>query len=84
MAAIHLKFTRYSETRVGVVWCPTCERLRRMLCRFEVWYGWSVTCCGCGEQWEDGEQSERPFMRGWRRKNIEEARAILAGVGVQV
>lgn len=62
--------------------CPTCERPRRMLGWFVEWYGTTWTCAGCGDQWADGERLERPFAPGWRRQNIERARAELAKLGL--
>lgn len=38
------------------------------------WYGWDVTCCACGEVWQDGERAERPFRPRWREKNAKVAR----------
>ena len=37
------------------------------------WYGWTLTCLGCGDRWLDGERLERPFMRGWRQEAIRRA-----------
>lgn len=34
------------------------------------WYGPTITCCGCGDSWSDGEMLERPFRRGWRKESI--------------
>lgn len=63
--------------------CPTCERPRRMLGMHAEWYGTTWTCASCGDQWTDGEMHSRPFCPGWRRDNIEYARAKLASIGVQ-
>ena len=65
-----------------VIDCPTCERQRRAYAAHTPWYGWDITCAGCGDQWQDGEMSERPFAPGWRRKNIEYARRKLSAIGV--
>ena len=62
--------------------CPTCERPRRMLGWHVEWYGTTWTCAGCGDQWSDGEMHQRPFSPGWRKQNIERARAELAKLGV--
>lgn len=77
---IHAPAGTYSA---AVIDCPTCERPRRMLAWFVEWYGTTLTCAGCGDQWSDGEMLERPFAPGWRRKSIEHARAKLATIGVQ-
>lgn len=63
--------------------CPTCERPRRMHGWWAEWHGATLTCAGCGDQWSDGEMHERPFVPGWRRRNIEAARQRLATIGVQ-
>lgn len=47
--------------------CPTCKTKRRMLAHDEVWYGTTVTCCHCGDHWQDGELYPRPSQRGWRK-----------------
>jgi ribosomal protein L37AE/L43A len=80
---IHVNFVRYSETWCAVNECPTCERHRRMLARYQEWYGTTWTCAGCGDQWTDGERHPRPFAPGWRKDNIEHARKVLTEIGVQ-
>lgn len=54
--------------------CPSCTFYATHVGFFQEWYGWSVTCLNCGEEWQDGEWGERPFVQGWRSKNIEAAR----------
>ena len=83
MTYVHINWTRYSATFCQLNYCPTCERDRRMLGQFQEWYGTTWTCCGCGEQWEDGERLERPFCPGWRRDNVRRAIKTLAGIGLQ-
>lgn len=61
-----------------VTHCPICERRRRMVRTWEMWYGDTVYCLTCGERWEDGERSERPFRRGWREDNLRHARRLSA------
>ena len=82
MSGLHINWTRYSETCCIVVDGPTCKRPRRTLAQFQEWYGWTITCAGCGDTWQDGERMERPFEPGWRRKAIEAARRGLASIGV--
>jgi len=79
---VHVSWTRYSRTECVVIDCPTCERQRRASAQFQEWYGWTTTCAGCGDQWMDGEMGERPFARGWRRQNIERARAVIESIGL--
>ena len=83
MTLIHISFARYSSQFCRIVDCPTCERPRRMLGQYQEWYGTTLTCAGCGDQWSDGERHDRPFAPGWRRKSIERARKVLAEIGVQ-
>lgn len=61
--------------------CPICKAKRRMVAREAVWYGVTVTCCGCGDSWTDGELHERPFKRGWRREEIAKAKKIWDAAG---
>ena len=77
-ALIHVHAPAATEVKVLVRRCPTCAGRRRMLCEHYEWYGWNVTCLGCGEAWSDGERLERPFERGWRRRRIAAARKRLA------
>jgi hypothetical protein len=79
---IHINFARYSETTCAVIDCPTCQRQRRMLAQFQEWYGTTLTCAGCGDQWTDGERHGRPFAPGWRERSIRNARSQLAQIGV--
>jgi hypothetical protein len=43
-----------------------------------MWYGETTYCLSCGERWEDGERSERPFRRGWREESLRCARELSA------
>jgi hypothetical protein len=54
--------------------CPTCDKMRFMVAWFTPWYGWNTCCLKCGERWEDGYQSERPFERAWRKKSVTAAK----------
>lgn len=54
--------------------CPTCGRSSYMTATHAEWYGWSVVCLRCGERWEDGERSARPFEPRWRKRSIEQAK----------
>lgn len=82
MTAVHIHAPAVTSF-AAVNDCPTCERPRRMLGEHAEWYGTTWTCTGCGDRWQDGEMLERPFSPGWRRHNIERARARLATIGVQ-
>ena len=67
--------SQYLEIRQPVVFCGTCQTRRRMLYVLEAWRGGYWTCLTCGERWhtEDGRM-ERPFMRGWRKQSVEQAK----------
>lgn len=57
-------------------YCPVCERRRRFIVRWDgAWYGTTLHCA-CGDSWQDGELLERPFQRGWRKKEQERFRAM--------
>jgi hypothetical protein len=61
--------------------CPICKTRRRMLVEDEVWYGTTVTCCHCGDSWQDGELSLRPARRGWRKEASAKATAKWLAAG---
>lgn len=71
---IHINRTRHSIFRLDRSHCPTCERRTFFAAFFQDWYGWDSTCLRCGERWQDGEMCERPFLRGWRKKSIEDTK----------
>jgi hypothetical protein len=83
MTLVHIYFATYSDTHCVVIDCPTCQRMRRALAQFQEWYGWTTTCCGCGDQWTDGEPHPREFRPGWRQENIRHARKVLESIGAQ-
>jgi hypothetical protein len=56
--------------------CPTCEKRTYFLWRHTPWYGVDDTCLRCGEEWQDGERSERPFMPRWRDRRKARARQL--------
>jgi len=58
--------------------CPTENAPRRMVGSFAAYYGWTITCLGCGDRWQDGERGERPFARGWRQRSIAHAEKLYA------
>lgn len=61
--------------------CPTCKMRRRMLWQDEVWYGVTVTCCHCGDSWQDGELYPRPAKRSWRKEAAAKATAAWLAAG---
>lgn len=80
---LHIYAPKPVDRRCVVIDCPTCERPRRMHAAYYEWHGADLICAGCGDEWHDGEMADRPFAPGWRRKNIERARELLAKLGVQ-
>lgn len=74
MNNLHVCFSRIDDSKVMILNCWNCKKRRKMWGWFQEWYGWYVTCLGCGEQWADGEHIPRPFIPGWRKKNIEIAK----------
>lgn len=61
-----------------VRYCPTCRCNRRFAGLLYVWYDATWTCCHCGDSWAGGERMQRPFLKGWRRRAIEQAEKIVA------
>ena len=82
MTYVHIYAPKPTSVECVVNFCPTCDRLRRMLVKQYEWFGPDFICAGCGDRWSDGEMLERPFMAGWRRKSIEYARKELVSIGV--
>lgn len=75
MTYVHINRPEVMERRLVRTACPTCEKRRWMAAWFMPWYGWDHTCLKCGENWCDGEMVTRPFLRGWRIKSVEAAKA---------
>ena len=73
----------YAVEARGISPCPTCGRRRRFYGTWAEWYGWTLTCLGCGDAWQDGERMERPFMRGWRADRIRRAKAGWSRAGTR-
>lgn len=71
-----------TNTSLLVRHCPTCDAERQFLAESYEWYGPTLTCLTCGEEWHDGQRAERPFAPGWRQRNIAAAleRATRAGL----
>ena len=80
--SLHISWSRVDAERRGVRFCPTCKRRRRMYGWYQDWYGWTVTCLGCGDRWCEGEMAERPFKPRWRPERIAEAKAGWDGMSV--
>lgn len=72
---VHINAPPAVERKIVTTHCPTCKRSRRMLGWLYEWYGWTLTCLGCGDRWTEGEMHERPFRRGWRAQSKASAKA---------
>ena len=74
---IHINVPRYESVIIRRLECMGCGYKDRLfVTTMEEWYGQRGTCLRCGEQFADGEWLARPFMRGWRKKNIENAKKL--------
>ncbi len=65
--------------RRRVMRCPgLCAGRRRRVVQAEgsPWYGPTFTCCACGDSWSVEGRYPRPFMRGWRKAAIANARGL--------
>ena len=76
MSLVHIYAPEPDRVRRIVDPCPTCERKTRKVAVHTPWHGWAVTCCACGECWEDGTRCPRPFERGWRKKAAARAKSV--------
>jgi hypothetical protein len=74
--SVHLNIPRCEKVEGIRRRCTTCEKRTRQVARFYGYYGWNVVCCRCGERYSEEGRYPRPFERGWRQRNIEEAERI--------
>lgn len=58
MTHVHIHAPKGEVVR-RVLRCPSCKRRRRFVVVLYGWYGAMTTCCGCGEQWNDGYRAPR-------------------------
>ena len=77
---VHICWRRVTELKGFVRKCPTCGKRTRQVGELEDYFGWTITCCACGDRWQDGvdglERCPRPFERGWRKKAIAAAQEL--------
>ncbi len=77
VGGIHINIPRREELRRMRRRCPTCAKRTHQVFEAFGYYGITITCCSCGDAWEDGDggmvRSARPFERGWRARRIEDA-----------
>lgn len=72
---VHICAPPLLELRVIRATCwGRCQRRRYLLVESYEWYGPTVTCLRCGDQWSDGEMLPRPFAPRWREKSVERAK----------
>lgn len=69
--SIHICSPKLQKWEVRHYKCPNCGK-RKMLVEYFEWYGASVSCLNCGDEWHDGELSPRSFARGWRERAVEQ------------
>ena len=59
--------------------CPTCEKPTEMVERWDgAWYGTTLMCRECCDQWQDGFRLPRPFARNWMRDQSEHIERLAA------
>jgi hypothetical protein len=80
-ASVHIHAPRLTARNSQTCVCLDCGEETEHFGVFTPWYGWSVTCTGCGRRWEDGEWMRLPFCRGAREMSIRWAREAWAEVG---
>jgi len=73
---VHVHAPQPDDFGIRRTHCQTCERRTYMLWRHTPWYGCDETCLRCGEEWQDGERSERPFAPRWRERRKARARQL--------
>ena len=80
---VHLHRVGYMMVKRAARYCPTCECERDFLIRDpdNPYYSLESVCLECGESWIGSEMLERPFRRGWRKRNIEDALDFLRECG---
>jgi len=76
MIAVHVYAPQPDAFGLRRIYCPTCAKRTAMFWRHTPWYGNDTTCLRCGESWQDGERSERPFAPRWRERSKEAARVL--------
>ena len=81
MTLIHICRPRYCRAALEQLKCPTCSLWTWHTTYYEVWYGGTIICLACGDNWQDGERGERPFERAWRKKAVQNAINHFARVG---
>lgn len=59
--------------------CPICKGRKRATRIFGGWYGDIITCCGCGNSWNDGYPMSRTRSERVKARNIAKAKAEWAG-----
>lgn len=64
--------------RRSILHCYECDRRHRFIVRWDgAWYG-TTEYGSCGDSWQDGILSSRPFRRGWRKEAQRQFRAMWA------
>ena len=78
MTIVHISVPRWSMVKMPVIKCWHCRQRRRVLAKYQDYYGWDCTCLTCGAEWADGER--RPLSRSAnsRQKVVDKAKATWA------
>ena len=72
---IHISWTRYTMIHLPIVRCWKCRRRRRILARYQPYYGWDCTCLKCGAEWSGGERKWLSRSAKSRQRIIDKAKA---------
>jgi ribosomal protein L37AE/L43A len=71
---VHINRPRIDKADKHRSMCPDCKKRTTKIGFFQEWYGWTVTCLGCGRKWQDGEWMPLGFYRTARQDNIDRAK----------
>jgi len=72
--ALHIYAPTAFSSRVRILLCSTCGTRRRFWARYYEDHPAIFTCLTCGDIWSEGERMPRPRCRGWRERNVAEAK----------
>lgn len=76
MTYVHINWADNRFLRKRYLRCPVCECITEMVVRHEAYYGATTFCCRCGDSWQDGELSPRPFSSHWRKRAVARHRKL--------
>lgn len=82
MGEVHIYAPAAETTAIEQHRCPTCNGVTEILVSTFEWYAPHSVCFGCGDEWHGSEMAPRPFARGWRQRNIEQATRRAKAIGL--